>query len=142
MSSEKIEGRCFCGRIRFELMPPVGACVHCHCSMCRRMHGAAYVTWIELPTEQLEIVEGREHVREFDSSAHGRRSFCTSCGSALFCSIDARPGHIDVVMANLEGELDFAPQLHIYWDHRAPWTVVGDELPRLGGETGMEPVGS
>jgi hypothetical protein len=29
--------------------------------------------------------------------------------------------------------------MHIYFDDRAAWTAVGDDLPRLGGTTGMEP---
>ena len=40
----------------------------------------------------------------------------------------------------MEGAIDRSPQLHIYFDDRAEWVVVEDGLPRLGGETGMEPV--
>ena len=135
-----MRGTCLYGGVTFGAVGAPAFVNNCHCSMCRRMHGAAYVTWIELPSEQLRVVEGADALCEFASSEHGRRSFCTSCGSALFCRIDARPDHVDVVMANLEGQLDFAPQLHIFWDDRADWTVVGDELPRLGGKTGMERV--
>jgi hypothetical protein len=28
---------------------------------------------------------------------------------------------------------------HVYFDDRAPWTLVGDDLPRLGGASGLEP---
>ena len=30
------------------------------------------------------------------------------------------------------------PQMHIYFDDRAQWVAVGDDLPRLGGKTGFE----
>lgn len=140
MSPKSVPGRCFCGAVRFVVEMPTGFCVHCHCSMCRRMHGAAYVTWIEIPRAQLQIESGAEALRKFDSSEHGTRSFCTSCGSALFCEISERPEQVDVALANLDGPIDRAPQMHVFFDHRADWTVVGDDLPRLGGESGMEPV--
>ena len=140
MSPTAIPGSCFCGAVRFVIEPPAGICCHCHCPMCRRLHGAAYVTWVEMPRAQVEITAGADRLRTFDSSSHGRRSFCTQCGSALFCELDARAGYIDVVVANLEGDFELPPQLHIFYDHRASWTVVADDLPRLGGDSGMEPI--
>ena len=140
MTTTPIVGSCFCGAVRFSIQPPAGMCCHCHCSMCRRLHGAAYVTWVEMPRAQVQIRSGEDRLRTFDSSSHGKRSFCTGCGSALFCELAERPAHIDVVVANLEGEFDLSPQLHIFYDHRASWTVVGDELPRLGGESGTSPI--
>ncbi len=140
MPPDTVPGRCFCGAVRFVVEMPTGVCVHCHCSMCRQMHGAAYVTWFELPKSQLKIEAGDDSLRSFDSSDRGKRSFCTSCGSALFCEISSRPGQIDVVLANLEGPIDRAPQMHIFFSDRASWTVVEDDLPKLGGKTGMEPL--
>ena len=43
--STKVEGGCLCGAVRFSLELPSKWCAHCHCSMCRRAHGAGYVTW-------------------------------------------------------------------------------------------------
>jgi hypothetical protein len=140
MAAEQADGRCFCGAIRFKVDLPVTVCVHCHCGMCRRMHGAAYVTWIEVPRSQLHIESGEDRLHWLDSSEKGRRSFCTECGTALFCSIHERPKMIDIVLANLETPIGLAPQLHIHWDDRADWTVVSDALPKLGGKTGLEPV--
>jgi hypothetical protein len=38
----------------------------------------------------------------------------------------------------MDGPIDRPPQLHTYYDSRAPWIELGDELPRLGGKTGYE----
>jgi len=43
------------------------------------------------------------------------------------------------VLANLDGASD-APQAHFYFDDRAPWVTVADDLPRFGGKTGTEPL--
>jgi hypothetical protein len=108
--------------------------------MCRRAHGAGYVTWIGIPYERFRFVAGEERLVRYRSSDHGTRSFCASCGSTLFCESSRRPDHIDVVLANLQGEIDRSPQMHVFFTDRASWVHVQDGLPRLGGATGLEPI--
>lgn len=98
MAQESVSGSCLCGEVQLRMRMPTLACVHCHCTMCQRNHGAAYV----------------------DIALH--------------------PGQIDVAFACLHGPIDRAPQLHIYFDDRADWVAVGDDLPRLGGKTCLEPI--
>ena len=140
--SQRVNGACLCGSVRFELSTPTAACAHCHCTMCQRAHGAGYVTWVVLPRAQFKLLAGEDDLVRYRSSEHGSRSFCGRCGSSLFCDSTHHPDSIDVVLANLEGRLDRAPQMHVYWDDRADWVKVGDALPRLGGKTGTEPVDS
>jgi hypothetical protein len=40
---------------------------------------------------------------------------------------------------DIDGDIGIAPQAHFYFDDRASWTRVADELPRFGGTTGVEP---
>lgn len=46
-----IEGGCLCGAVRYVITLPTKWCAHCHCSMCRRAHGAAFVTWAGVPSQ-------------------------------------------------------------------------------------------
>jgi hypothetical protein len=41
----------------------------------------------------------------------------------------------------MEGPIDRDPQVHVYFDDRAPWIAVDEKLPRLGGQSGVEPLG-
>lgn len=139
-----VAGGCFCGAVGYEIALPTLACIHCHCSMCRRPHGASFVTWAVVPAEQFRVTSGQEHLKTYESSAHGRRQFCTICGSQMFCwherSKGAAPKVIDVAVASLHGDIDRLPQAHCFYDSRASWTVVRDDLPKLGGPTGTEPL--
>lgn len=108
--------------------------------MCRRNHGAAFVTWFGIARDRLVVEAGQDQLVRHVSSDHGSRSFCGRCGSSLFCESSRHPDHVDVVLANLDGPIDRAPQMHIYFDSRASWTDVRDELPRLGGASGVEPL--
>ena len=133
-------GACLCGEVRFRVRLPSLFCGHCHCSMCRRNHGAGFVTWFAVPRAQLEIEAGSERLRRYASSAHGSRTFCTVCGSSLFCENDTHPDQVDIPLANMEGPIDRPPQLHFFFDSRAEWVLVDDDLPRLGGPPGIEPL--
>jgi hypothetical protein len=135
-----VSGSCFCGAVQFEVTLPTLVCVHCHCSMCRRVHGAAFVTWFTLPKAQCRVTAGEGELVRYPSSEHARRSFCGRCGSALFFESSERADQVDLPLANMHGAIDRAPQLHIFFDDRAEWVEVGDSLPRLGGKTGVEPL--
>ena len=134
-----IRGACLCGAIRFVVTMPTLFCGHCHCSMCRRNHGAAFVTWFAVPRSQVSIESGSDQLTRYESSEHGSRSFCRHCGSSLFCVSTRHPEIIDIPLANMEGAIDRLPESHLYFDDRASWTIVADDLPRLGGPSGLEP---
>ena len=139
MTPEQVRGGCLCGAVRFTVTLPTMFCGHCHCTMCRRNHGAAYVTWVAVLRAQLSIDTGGDQLTRYASSGHGSRSFCSRCGSSLFCVSTHLPDIVDIPLANMDGPIDRIPESHIYFDDRASWTVVGDRLPRLGGASGLEP---
>jgi hypothetical protein len=98
------------------------------------------VTWIGVPPHQCRIDSGAEVLARYASSDHGTRSFCSRCGSTLFFESTEHPDQLHIVLANLRDPIDREPQMHVYFDDRARWTRVDDELPRLGGESGVEAV--
>jgi hypothetical protein len=138
-NSQEVAGGCLCGAVRFSVRLPSLACVHCHCSMCRRNHGAGYVTWFAVPPERLAVTRGTEALVRYPSSEHGSRSFCRRCGSSLFCENAQHPDRVDIPLGAMDAPIDRAPQVHIHVDSRAEWVAIGDRLPRLGGKTGLEP---
>ena len=140
MASQSVEGSCFCGRVRFAFDLPTEFCAHCHCSMCRRAHGAGYVTWIGVPVKGFRLTAGEPLLARYRSSDHGTRSFCATCGSTLFCESTHHPERIDIVLANVSGKIDRRPAAHVYFSDRADWVEANDGLPRLGGKSGVEPV--
>ncbi len=131
METRTVAGSCFCGAVRFEITLPTTFCVHCHCSMCRRIHGAGYVTWTAVPKSQFKLLSEEAAFARHRSSEHGIRSFCRTCGSNLFCESTQHPESLDIVLACLDGPIDREPQAHIYFDNRVDWMPVDDKLPRL-----------
>ncbi len=140
MTAEITGGACLCGAVRFEVTGPLVTVVHCHCTMCRRAHGAAFVSWAAMPEAQVRVTAGSEQIEHYRSSDIGTRSFCRTCGSSMFCTLDTHSGTIDVALGCLRRGAPLEPKAHIFWDDRADWVELADGLPRLGGKTGLEPV--
>ena len=123
--TQSVSGACFCGAVTFEIDLPTLFCGHCHCSMCRRPHGAAYVTWVGVPPGQFRVTGGAEQLHTYESSSDGRRQFCSACGSQLFCwheDANGEPKLMDITLASLQGEIDRRPEAHFFFDSRASWT--------------------
>lgn len=133
-------GACLCRAVQFELRLPTLFCCHCHCTMCRRAHGAGYVTWVGVAVGQWRVTAGTDCLRVYASSDHGRRSFCITCGSTLSYESTHHPERIDVALANFDDPIDRSPEFHVFFSDHAPWTVIGDDLMKLGGAGGFDPL--
>ncbi len=130
---EPIAGSCLCGAVTFSVEPPTLFAWHCHCSICRRAHGAAYATWTGVKSHQLTIVTGYEDLVSYPSSPWAVRRFCRHCGSPLFYNADSHPGEVHVAVASLSWPLDRLPDRHVFFEDQAPWADVSDRLPRYDG---------
>jgi hypothetical protein len=55
-----ITGKCLCGKVRYEINGRLGPVVYCHCSMCRRATGSAFVTNASVRANEFRVVAGSE----------------------------------------------------------------------------------
>ncbi len=133
-------GGCLCGGVRFEVTTPTRFCAHCHCSMCRRAHGAPLVTWTGVPNSQFHLIRGAELLHDYASSAEATRSFCSKCGSTMLFRSTRWPGEVHVATGCFDGELDRRPSSHVFWSDRVTWLDFDDDLPKRGGASGIEPM--
>jgi hypothetical protein len=129
-----------CGAISFEIAMPTKWIAHCHCSMCRRAHGAAFVTWVSVPKSAFRLTGGEKTLKRYASSEAASRSFCGTCGSPLFFEANRWAEEIHIARAHFRGALDREPQVHAFFSDKAPWVDVKEDLPRRGGKTGTEPL--
>ena len=133
-ATRTFKGECLCGKVGFEVTPPTRWCLHCHCTLCRRAHGAPFVTWFGIGKDQLRVFRGEGAVRWRDSSEHGRRAFCDVCGTQLFFESTRWPGQIDIVRALVDGPIDREPSAHVHMSKKVDWLEIKDGLPRFPGE--------
>src|SRR5918992_1628584 len=96
-----LRGACNCGTVRFEA-DRIAWCAHCHCSMCRRAHGAAFVTWAGVKRPDFRLVAGAEALRTYRSSDAAMRRFCGHCGTMLFFEGERWADEVHIARAMLE----------------------------------------
>jgi hypothetical protein len=58
--SVKILGGRLCGAMRYELNGPLTNVGYCHCSMCRRFHGAAFASYATASAENFRWLTGQD----------------------------------------------------------------------------------
>jgi hypothetical protein len=123
-------GACLCGAVRFSAALPSKWVAHCHCTYCRRAHGAAFVTWAGFPTAQVTVDADAQAPTWYASSPGARRGFCGRCGSPMFFESERWPGETHVARALFIDELDRAPSAHVFYETHVPWLVLDDALPK------------
>ena len=127
-------GSCLCGAVRFAAQFPSKWVAHCHCSLCRRAHGAPFVTWVGMDATRVTLDDADGRLRFYESTPGAERGFCSRCGSMLFFRSARWPGELHIARALFHGAVDRAPQVHVFWDDRVDWASAdpGDGLPRKG----------
>lgn len=118
--------RCLCGDVTWEADGPFGWMSHCHCSRCRKAHGAAFATYIAAPAAGFKM-RGSEHVRRWDSAPGFARCFCGRCGSVV--PGDALDGAVFVPAGNFEDDPGVRALAHIFVASKAPWFEIDDSVP-------------
>lgn len=123
------DGACLCGGLRFRAMAPSKWCAHCHCTMCQRAHGAAFVTWVGFEQERFDLLED-DTLIWYDSSDDAQRGFCSSCGASVLFRSSRWPGEIHIARAAIPGEIDRLPESHVSSSTQVAWITCDDHLPK------------
>jgi ketosteroid isomerase-like protein len=125
-----LQGSCLCGGVRYEIREPLGEVVHCHCSMCRKAHGAAFRTRASVSAEAFDFITGEHLVTYYESSPGEHRSFCSVCGSNLITKLDRQPEVYGFPLGTLDSDPHVTPTRHVFTRYKAPWFTITDDLPR------------
>jgi len=136
-------GGCLCGSVRYTLLGPVKSVEHCHCSMCRRVHGAFFLSAALVDSDRLLVAQGADNITTFVSSEGVCRQFCPTCGCQLFTLLDDAPDFIYFTAATLDGGKHPGHprdmECHIYVGSKVEWETIADGLPQF--ETEAEGIG-
>ncbi|MFK8333041.1 GFA family protein [Pseudomonas sp. BJa5] len=118
-----LQGSCLCGTVHYELHARPKALAHCHCSQCRKSHGAAFASYASVLRSDLQVTQGAEAISSYPSSETVLRQFCSRCGSSLFWS-KSQGEHADwisVALGTLDSEFTSVKHKHLHLASKAPW---------------------
>ena len=118
---ERIEGGCFCGSVRYNFERNNYLSVNCHCSTCRHISGAPFVSWVALPLSCFQYTQGEP--KKLNSSSHAKRYFCEECGTPLAFKSKEDPEDINITICSLDKPQNFEPKAEIYIDDKLSWVT-------------------
>lgn len=122
-------GQCLCGEIKYRVDYFEQHMAHCHCSMCRKFHGAAFATFGEVKQENFRWLQGEHLLREYLANNGSIRQFCQQCGSSMTFSPYAGFAFVEISLGTLDTAISPRPDAHVFVDSKAEWSSICDGLP-------------
>ncbi len=134
-----MKGSCLCGHVVFGFKPMPGLLGNCHCRVCRKSHGAPFVTWLIVDPTSLQIEKGEDCITEHNHTPGVGRVFCKKCGSRLWDyeksshGTAKKSGMFTIAAAAVDSEIPYPVACHFNVESKAPWVSITDELPQFAG---------
>jgi len=134
--TQKNEGSCQCGAVKFQISGPFESFFLCHCSRCRKDTGSAHAANLFSTVAKIIWLSGEDRIKTYrvPESRH-EKSFCSECGSAV-PGIQMDGALLVVPAGSLDTPVDIRPNAHICLSSRANWDDGLDEVSRLEGLPG------
>jgi hypothetical protein len=126
----KLEGGCYCGRVRYvaEGSPMLKA--QCHCRECQYISGGAANFFLLMPPDGFRYSQGAPNqFSRKDLEKPVTREFCAECGTHL---TTRRPGLAAVILkvGTLDDPALFGrPQMAIFAIDKQPFHEIPADLP-------------
>lgn len=129
-------GSCHCGKVAFEIDGPILNVVNCHCSICRKVNGGAFSTYLVVSDEVFKVKEGQDLLTRYAMTEKADKNFCKICGAPVFNRNKLYSGVTVVPLGCLDDAAKFAPKADIYCADMLPWVTLWPESKRY--ETGLQ----
>lgn len=145
MADGIVGASCLCGDVRWEVDLPIErlprdesaaallsliVMSNCHCSRCRKAHGAPFATYVAAREKHFRLTQGHDRIVRYESSPGAFRPFCSRCGSVVPDGV-AWQGRVGMPAGPFDADPGLRPRSHIFFASKAPWVDVHDDLPRF-----------
>ncbi len=119
-------GSCLCGKVTYEISSAPLNVIHCHCRMCQKQGGGAFLTYAAYPSASLRFT-GALPVA-YRSSPAAQRFHCGTCGSPVSFTYDGEPGVTYIAVGTLDEPGAVTPREHWFVRSKVSWLKLDDGL--------------
>lgn len=129
--SERRDGGCQCGKVRYRIEGKPRGLAVCHCTECQRQSGSAFAMSLAVRADAFRLLSGRPNSFQVkcDSGRIKTCTFCPDCGTRLTHQTS------DVALSVKAGTLDdtsgLRPDAHYWTKRRQPWVVIPDDVAQF-----------
>lgn len=130
--TQRIEGGCTCGEVRYEVLstPLVVHC--CHCRWCQRQTGTAFALNALFEAEHVRVTKGAVEILAVASPSGKGQTIarCQTCRIAVWSNY-YMGGLRDYIRFIRVGTLDtpdiMPPDVHIFTSSKQPWVQLSND---------------
>ena len=121
--SDRHEGACRCGQVRFAASGEPLVTAACHCTGCQRMTGGAYSLSALFPVEAFEVTAGEPVI----GGLHGanRHYFCPWCLSWMYSQPEGMDAFVNIRSSLFEDAAAYPPFVDTSAVEKLPWAETG-----------------
>lgn len=136
--SDAISGACLCGGVEVSVDVPVFWAWHDHSAASRRVHGAAYATYVGCWKSKVRIAKGEAQVARHEDAERGHvRSFCSRCGTPVMFTRKRSPKWVNVPRALFGERTGREAKYHVAIEELQDWAYLGQSVGPLKGYPGV-----
>ncbi len=129
MTTQKLEGGCQCGAVRYQIIGEPVMTAICHCSICRRASATSSMSWAMFKKHQVTFIKGE--LAHYTSSPEAERCFCPICSTQICLTASYLPGLIDMTLGSLDRSDAITATLHYWGTRRLPWARFAYSIPKV-----------
>ena len=129
--SEKLEGGCACGAVRYRLKSAPMFTQACHCDDCKRQTGGAFVINALIETDRIELTDDAPVAISMPTGSGRPHDVyrCATCQTAVWSDYGRRSSMRFLRVGALDTPAALPPQAHIFTRTKLPWLQLPDDAP-------------
>lgn len=120
------KGSCLCGEVTFNVTGFSAKVANCHCTMCRKFHGAAFGTLVVV--NDLTWLTGKALLNQFIAENGTTRTFCKNCGSSIGFQ-SAGSEKLELAISLFDENIPVTVDAQIFTDNKANWCALQNDIP-------------
>lgn len=125
-------------RWKLEIDFPAFWAWHDHSLTSRRVHGAAYATYIGCWRKHARVAQGKRSIARFeDAKIWSIRSFCSRCGTPLLYERERSVHMVNISRALFTGRTGREPRYHVAIEELQDWAYTGKRVVLLKSYPGI-----
>lgn len=129
----KLEGGCYCGKVRYVAEGTPRLQAECYCRACQHISGGSPHMFMLLPPDGFRYVQGQPKTfARSDLEKPVTREFCEECGTHMVTRRQDLP-FVILKIGTLDDPTAFAPQMAIYTAEKQAFHHPAEGLPAFPG---------
>lgn len=134
----EFSGRCYCGKIRYQVAGNPVIKLQCHCRECQYISGGSVNVTIGMPAAGFKYTQGTPKAFTRKDLKNGvTREFCADCGTQLLTRAPhALPDVMLIKVGTMDDPKQFSPDIALFTAEAQPFHHIAAGIKPFEGMPG------